>query len=474
MKRWLIAAAASFGLVACERNPSAPPPNAELTGGDGAIYIVNFDETQTTEAAVTTGILNAGAGVVQFNNFSMVAALATPTQLIAISALPGLEGIYANKQLEYSLLHESVPAIRADAVHVAGITGRGIGVAILDSGIDGLYNPDVAYPQYTIANVKVLYNQHDLFTFGKDVPKPIRKGATLVTPNIPNSETSVGHGTHVAGIVGGRGTASNGYYTGVAPGANLIGIGTGDILFIFFALAGFDYILDHQQQYNIKVVNNSWGTTGTFDPKDPVNEATKKLSSRGITVVFAAGNEGPGENTLNPYSAAPWVISVAAGCKPSPDPTNSQSGCMRDDGSNPLEPTDNEPREHILADFSSRGIPGDPLYHPDITAPGVRIVSARASTGTVMNGLDLNRDARLCNISLLNEPYYTCASGTSMAAPHIAGVVALMQEAAGGKLTPSQVLNALTSTARPIPDYALWEVGAGYVDAYAAVMRVRR
>jgi serine protease AprX len=479
MKSWLIAATAALALVACEQNRQVAGPDqpvtASVTSSDAAIYIVNFDETQTTEAAVTAGILNAGAGAVQFNNFSMVAALATPAQLVAISALPGLEGIYANKQLEYYMLHESVPSIRADAVHVAGITGKGIGVAILDSGIDGLYNPDVAYPQYTIANVKVLYNQNDLFTFGKDAPKPVRKGATLVTPNIPNSETSVGHGTHVAGIVGGRGTASTGYYTGVAPGANLIGIGTGDVLFIFFALAGFDYILDHQQQYNIKVVNNSWGTTGTFDHKDPINEATKKVSSRGVTVVFAAGNEGPGQNTLNPYSAAPWVISVAAGCKLYvDDPTNSESHCMLDDGSDPLVPTDNEPRAHVLADFSSRGIPGDPLYHPDITAPGVHIVSTRAATGTVLNGSDANHDIRICNIALLNQPFYTCASGTSMASPHIAGVVALMQEAAGGKLSPSQVLNALTSTARPLPGYAAWEVGAGFVDAYAAVMKVKK
>ncbi|HXO85117.1 MAG TPA: hypothetical protein VN803_06300, partial [Gemmatimonadales bacterium] len=146
MKRWLIAATAAFALVACEQNRQVAGPDqpvtAAVTGSDAAIYIVNFDETQTTEAAVTAGILNAGAGAVQFNNFSMVAALATPTQLVAISALPGLEGIYANKQLEYYMLHESVPSIRADAVHVAGITGRGIGVAILDSGIDGLYNPD--------------------------------------------------------------------------------------------------------------------------------------------------------------------------------------------------------------------------------------------------------------------------------------------------------------------------------------------
>ena len=471
MHRWLIAGSL-LALVACDR--SAPTVTAAVVASDAAIYIVNFDETQTTLDAVTNGILNAGAGVVQFDNFSMVAALATPGQMLSIAALPGLEGIYANKQLDYYMLHESVPAIRADAVHVAGITGKGIGVAILDSGIDGAYNADVAYPQYTVQNIKVLFNQNDVFTFGKDAPKPIRKGATLFVENLPNSETSVGHGTHVAGIVGARGTSSNGYYTGVAPGANLIGIGTGDVLFILFALAGFDYILDHQRQYNIKVVNNSWGTTGTFDPKDPINEATKKVASRGITVVFAAGNEGPGQNTLNPYSVAPWVIGVAAGCKIGvADPTNSESHCMLDDGSNPLAPTNNEPRAHVLADFSSRGIPGDPLYHPDITAPGVHIVSTRASTGTVLNGSDLNHDARICNIALLNQPFYTCASGTSMASPHVAGVVALMQEAAGGRLTPDQIRDVLTATARPLAGYGEWEVGAGYMDAFAAVMAVK-
>jgi serine protease AprX len=459
--------------VAGPERTSALLPATSAT--DARIVIVNFDETQTTEAAVTTAILNTGAGVVQFNNFSMVAALATPAQIATITALPGLEGVYENKRLDYFMLHESVPAIRADAVHAAGITGKGIGIAILDSGIDGLYNPDVAYPQHTIQNVKVIYNQDDLFTFGKGAPKQIRRGATLFVENLPNSETSVGHGTHVAGIAAGLGTASNGYYGGVAPGANLIGIGTGDVLFIFFALAGFDYILDHQQQYNIKVVNNSWGTTGAFDPHDPINEATKKVSSRGVTVVFAAGNEGPGPNTLNPYSVAPWVIGVAAGCKLGvADPTTSEVHCMLDDGSNPVVPTDNEPRAHVLGDFSSRGIAGDPLYHPDITAPGVHIVSDRASTGTVLNALDVNHDARNCAIAVTNLAFYTCASGTSMASPHIAGVVALLQEAAGGRLSPAQVLKALTSTARPLPGYAPWEVGAGYVDAYAAVMSVRR
>ncbi len=440
--------------------------------------IVNYDEALTTRDAVSNAMLDLGAGVVQFRNLALVAGVATPAQVNAIAALPGVQSVYLNRQLQYYgrggglyalLLHESVPTIRADAVQAMGITGKGIGIAILDSGIDGLYNPDLHYPDKTVQNIKVIFNLSDVVTFKGPAPKPLKQGADLFVENLPNSETSVGHGTHVAGITAGLGTASAGYYTGVAPGAKLVGLGTGDILFIFWALAGFDYILDHQQAYNIKVVNNSWGTSGAFDPKDPINKASKTVHDHGITVVFAAGNDGPDQNTLNPYSVAPWVIGVAAGCKlVSPDPTNSAIHCADQTGQN---------RAPILADFSSRGIPNDPLYHPDITAPGVHIVSTRASTGTVLNGLDANHDLNLtstCAISLTNEPFYTCASGTSMATPHVVGVVALMQEAAGGTLTPDQVAKAITSTARPLPGFALWEVGAGYLDALGAVNAVKR
>jgi serine protease AprX len=478
MRRWLLAAALVVG-AACEtqRDTVAPQRSvdpalaAALTSaapGDRLVVIVNYDETRTTSDAMSAAIMNVGSGVIQFNNLDLVAALATPGEITAIRALPGVQGVYANKALKYSaMLHESVPTIHADAVHAAGITGKGVGIAILDSGIDGLYNPDLHYPDKTIQNIKVLANLNDLFTFKGSIRKTA-KAANLFVENLPNSESSVGHGTHVAGIAAGLGTASAGYYTGVAPGAKLIGIGTGDVLFIFWALAGFDYILDHRTAYNIKVVNNSWGTSGPFDPKDPINKATKKVSSKGITVVFAAGNEGPGQNTLNPYSVAPWVIGVAAGCKTEPDPTISAIHCADQTGQN---------RDPILADFSSRGIPGDPMYHPDVTAPGVHIVSTRASTGIVLNVLDANHDLNLtstCAIGAANAPSYTCASGTSMATPHVVGVVALMQEAAGGKLTPDQVASVLTQTARPLPAYAQWEVGAGYVDALAAVTAVRQ
>src|SRR3989454_10951181 len=120
--------------------------------------IVNYDETVTTRDAVTNSMLNLGAGVVQFKNLELVAGVATPAQISAIAAVPGVQSVYLNKQLQYYgrpgslyalLLHESVPSIRADAVQAMGITGKGMGIAILDSGIDA-NNPDLVYPTHTV------------------------------------------------------------------------------------------------------------------------------------------------------------------------------------------------------------------------------------------------------------------------------------------------------------------------------------
>src|SRR3989454_5852177 len=332
--------------------------------------IVNYDETVTTRDVVTNAMLDLGAGVVQFKNLELVAGVATAAQINAIATVPGVQSVYLNKQLQYYgrpgglyslLLHESVPTIRADAVQAMGITGKGMGIAILDSGIDGLYNPDLHYPDHTVQNAKVIFNLSDVVTFKGPAPKPLKQGLDIFVENLPNSETSVGHGSHVAGITAALGTASGGYYTGVAPGAHLVGISTGDVLFIFFALAGFDYILEHQKAYNITVVNNSWGTSGAFDPKDPINKASKTVHNHGVTVVFAAGDDGPGQNTLNPYSVAPWVIGVAAGGKlGSPDPTNSAVPCAH-----PTRPN----RPAWAARLSSPGGPRGPMAPPRSPAP---------------------------------------------------------------------------------------------------------
>jgi serine protease AprX len=482
MKRWLTLAALAVAAAACgDRQPLAPngaAPASPLHAvslvptvdvdpvlsstlslanpTDRIQLFVTYDST-ADGAAVARAVQRTGAGVITFRHLPIVGTVATPAQITQISAIPGVVSLFANKQLKF-FLAESVPSIRANLAHVAGYTGKGIGVAILDSGIDGLNNPDVHYPEHVAQNVKIVGDMADLVT--QDSTLPAVQGS-LYVENVPQTDVTGGHGTHVAGIVGATGASSAGKYVGVAPDAKLVGISTGETIAIFWALAGFDWLIDNAARYNIKVVNNSWGSSGApFDPNDPINVATKQVYKAGITVVFAAGNDGPGENTLNPYSVAPWVIGVAAGCKTvSPDPTNSAALCAGGTS--------------MLADFSSRGIRGDALYHPDITAPGANIVSTR-DVGGVLNALDAPDDALSCAIPQAYLPYYTCMSGTSMATPHVVGTVALMQQAARGTLTPDQVYRAITKYARPMPNYGLWEAGYGYLDAYAAVMAVRR
>ncbi|HET6315391.1 MAG TPA: S8 family serine peptidase [Chloroflexota bacterium] len=423
-------------------------PSAQL------VAIANFDPATTNSATLAGQIHSVGARTLTFKHLDSIGVYGTTAQILQVANLRGVSGLYANSRLTY-FLHESVPAIHADQAWATGVTGRGIGVAILDSGVDATH-PDLAFGSKTVQNVKVAFNPQDVFTL--DNPP----AGALFVENVPNTDTSSGHGTHVAGITAGNGSSSGGYYTGVAKDASVVGLGTGETLLIIWALAGFDYILDHQAQYNIKVVNNSWGTTAdasAFDPNDPINRASLRAHDAGISVVFAAGNDGPGQDTMNTYAVAPWVIGVAAGCKPDPDPTNSKALCTSGGQ---------------LADFSSRGVPGSSTAHPTLTAPGANIVSTRATTGIALNALDSADDVLTCHIATGNLSRYTCASGTSMATPHVVGTVALMQQAANGALSPDQVKNILVSTARPmvkadgIP-YGLWEAGAGYLDAFAAV-----
>ncbi len=481
MKRWIAIAACVVATSACQdgSEPVGPAAQAVLPSQllglsptvtidpvltsllntasalDRLQVVVTYDEAATTGDAVAQTLTGLGARIIRFKHLPMVFAVATPAQIAGVTARPGVKSVFSNKHLEFYLA-QSVPSINGHLAHAAGYTGKGVGVAILDSGIDGAYNPDLKHPTRTVQNLKIAVDAGDILTLGDGLPST---AGALYVENVATSETSSGHGTHVAGIAAGDGTASGAKYVGVAPGANLIGLGTGDAILVLWALAAFDWILDHHAEYNIQVVNNSWGTTGDYDPMDPINVATKKLYDRGIAVVFAAGNEGPGENTLNPYSAAPWVLSVAAGCKTvQPDPTGSVSQCAGG----------------ILADFSSRGRRGDPLYHPDITAPGVNIVSTRSIFGVVVGATAVPSDLLDCAIAQEHLAYYFCIGGTSMAAPHVAGTIALREEAAKGRLTPAQAYNAIIRTARPLPGYAEWEVGAGYLDAYAATRLVRR
>jgi serine protease AprX len=392
--------------------------------------------TQPVQAVVTfssrpslldvTALSATGVRVMTFSALPMVAVQGTAAQVAAVAALalPRMVSVYYNRPLQY-FLDESVELIGATTVWSdLGFTGQGVTVAVLDSGIDGTH-PDLTFGSKVVQNVKL-------------VPDPFAVTGPVALENLATTDSSSGHGTHCASTIAGSGEASTAGYRGVAPGARLVGLGAGELIVVLSALEGFDWILQNRTRYNIRVVSNSWGTSGAFDPADPINVASKLAHDAGITVVFAAGNAGPENDTLNPYAVAPWVIGVAAGNK---------------DGA-------------TLADFSSRGIPGDPVYQPTITAPGVDIVAARALTGLITplgapSDVSLGADA----------VRYTTMSGTSMATPHVAGVVALMLEA-NPSLTPGGIRDALRATATPM-DAAPHEAGAGYVDALAAVTRVQ-
>ncbi|MBO0952544.1 S8/S53 family peptidase [Fibrella forsythiae] len=371
--------------------------------------------------------------------------LATAAQIDELAKRPEVKSIFLNKKLVYfnnDATHlTGVKRLRADKDVTARnngtpVSGRGIGVLINDSGVDGTHD-DIKLGTHLVQNTLGTTNLNSVNSM---LPVTYVEG-------VPNTDNNSGHGTHCAGTVGGNGARSSGKFEGVAPGASLLGYGSGGALLVLDAMGGFDYALTHQYQYNIRVISNSFGSSGTFNPNHPLSIITKKCYDRGMVVVFAAGNSGPGSNTHNPYAVAPWTISVGAGDK-----------------------------FGKLASFSSRGVKGEKgtftidgeswtfKNEPTIVAPGVDIISTRVIGPVAALGL-ADKDQTLAPAEL---PFYTYMSGTSMATPHVAGVIALILEAKPS-LSPAQVKQLIERTATNMPSRESWEVGAGYINAYAAV-----
>ncbi|MGM7700453.1 S8 family serine peptidase [Pseudalkalibacillus sp. Hm43] len=420
----------------------------KLANTTGAVQvIVTFKGDGKPTAAQLDLLKDVGVKKgVSMNALPIAGVLATKSQVDALASSPEVRSLYLNEKVKYfnadSTLLTGVDKARTDAKMTKEnggmpVSGKGVGVVVNDSGVDGTHK-DHELGKNLVQNV-----------LGSTNLNSIVSGVIPITytEDVPNTDTNSGHGTHVAGTVGGTGAMSGGKYEGAAPGADMIGYGTGGALFVLDGIGGFDYAITHKEKYNIGLITNSWGSSGDFDPNHPVNVASKEAYDQGITTLFAAGNEGPGEDTHNPYAKAPWVISVAAGVK---------------DGS--------------LADFSSRGTKGVGgtftmdgkewtwVDRPTVTAPGVDIISTRVIAP--VSSLSLDADAEEIETAYL--PYYTLMSGTSMATPHVAGIVALMLEA-NPNLTPDEIKTILQDTATNMPGYEPWEVGAGYVNAYNAV-----
>ena len=381
----------------------------------------------------------SGAGVTKLKSLvgSVETLQSVPMAFTSLSAAQVREvaswsetrSVWDNRK--YTLtLDESTRMIKADKVWAGeGLrrpyTGAGVGVAVVDSGIDATH-PDLPYG----AKVKKSFYIAGDPVFGNE-PAVYIEGSPL-------TDTEIGHGTHVASTIAGTGAASAGRYKGVAPGADIYAFraGAGLNIFSWWAVRAFDWVITNGPALNIRVISNSWGGGDgeNYDPSDPVNIMSKAAYDKNIVIVFAAGNSG-GPNMLGANSVSPYVICVGA--------------------------TD---KSFKKASFSSTGRPGgdmtrdaNGLYRPTISAPGVDIVAARSAAGVYMT-TEVDTE----------NPYYTHSDGTSMATPHVSGVVALMLEARP-QLTAQNVIDIIEGTAMNMPDYEQWQVGAGFVDAQAAV-----
>ncbi|MEX2554193.1 MAG: S8 family serine peptidase [Actinomycetota bacterium] len=359
--------------------------------------------------------------------------------------------IYPNEKVDYHS-RESRASVRADLIPTH-LTGKGVGVAILDTGIDATH-PDLA--DHVTHNVKFVGPEY-LGITGLYVDPNMPPG-TLILPidQLPynNSDLSSGHGTHVAGIVAADGTTTPDQ-VGMAPDAELIGYGTGDVALILTIVAAFENIIENRDAWNIDVVNNSWGSSfKLFDPDHPINIATKAVADAGVVITFSAGNSYA-EMQVNPWSIAPWVISVGSGTT-SVQRSSFSSGGLRFDNSIPIPLPETE---HVRFDGDRIG-----MYHPDISAPGSDIVSSGTPTGFYVN---------LATVPPAPGGTAT-ASGTSMAAPHAAGLAALLLQARP-TLTPTQVREVMqVTTVRMRDNTPFWHAGYGWIDTVEAIKLVGR
>jgi subtilisin family serine protease len=296
----------------------------------------------------------------------------------------------------HASLDRSVPQIGAPEAWQAGHTGQGTTVAVLDSGLDATH-PDLA----------------DAVVEARDF-----------SGSASGTDDKVGHGTHVASIITGDGAASAGKYRGVAPDAKLL---VGKVLDDFgqgtesSIIAGMEWAA----AAHADVANLSLGNRTPSDGTDLVSRALNRLTAEsGTLFVVAADNEGPGDGTVTSPGAADAALTVGA-----------------------------VDRNDALAATSSRGPRiGDGAIKPDITAPGVGIVAARAAHGWMGQPVDAK---------------YTAISGTSMATPHVSGAAAIL---AGQhpEWTAEQLKAALTGSAKPNPAHNVYQQGAGRVDVARA------
>ena len=421
----LLLAGASAAPMASDVNPmgnhlkmDAALENALAQGEESNLEVI-FQLTSTVKESDLTRLADFGATVLgdaPLINGGLLSA--SPDDIRIISNWERVEYLELNRQLEFFylpsefggepttdpgiMMHETTHVISATDAWYRGIInvdgtisfetdmafsewdGDGTAIVDLDTGVDAGH-PD--------------YDYLEPWTGEKTLYSAKWNGAWIETTN---SDTSSGHGTHVGGTIAGNGDASAGRRAGVAKGGQLVALGTGDGASIFAAEQGLEWTYEHSRpganDYHIRVVSNSWGTDGDYDPQGAVARLTDMLTyDHGVAVIFAASNSGgnggecSGGLKTNVYANTPSAISVAA---------------LTHDGT-------------AVTSFSSRGCMNQMHTWQDVGAPG-RDIWATAPRGTAIDA----------STKMQGDLYYMAISGTSMATPHVGGIAGILIDVA--------------------------------------------
>jgi serine protease AprX len=309
--------------------------------------------------------------------------------------------------------------VGADKLWAAGITGEGVGVAVIDSGISG-----------------------DIPDF-KGADGSSRITANVIVSGATRSSDDLGHGTHVAGILAGnsfnRDVADPAYgaYVGIAPEADVIALkvadDAGDATMVD-VITALQFVVRHKVELGIGVVNISMSSdTPASYVDDPIDAAVEYAWHSGIVVVVAAGNRGDAADAVRyPPGNDPYVISVGA----------------TDEVGTP------DPSDDVTAAFSSRGITQDGAAKPEVLAPGAHIVAPLATGGAYQ---------ALCPSCVVGDNYFR-TGGTSMAAPVVAGAAALLLQARPN-LNPDQIKGLLTANTNVVRT----GLGLGTAESFAVL-----
>ena len=324
-------------------------------------------------------------------------------EAVSLNAAVESEGVVDPAQLATAYNH----SLRSEKAWASGYTGKGVGVAVIDTGIQG------ALPDFQVSQ-----------TDGSS-----RVIASAVTnPAATTAADRFGHGTHIAGLIAGNSTNRAtgdplyGRYAGVAPDANLISVKASDDegnATVLDVIDGLQFVIDKKADYNIRIVNLSLKSSVAESYKtDPLDAAVEAAWNSGIVVVAAAGNMG----------SAPDAVSYA----PGNDPYIITVGGVDDKGSKSIS-------DDTLATWSSRGKTQDGFEKPDVLAPGAGLVS------TIPAGSEYTR---LCPTCVVDGQYFR-VGGTSMAAAVVSGEAALLLQAFP-HYTPDQVKAQLVKRTRAV------------------------